>query len=200
MLCTFFIVISSSFFFFSSAHLMLLTKTSVQMVSLSDYFASKLSILDSRLPKFHYVKTFYGEIRNGSDIEYVTIEEKLEGDFSKYLNNDGVCIEDTPDLVDQAYCLAHFSFETSEEKLLLTDIQGCGMKLTDPEIASSDFHVNKKALFCIGNICRKAIKNFGCTHECNRFCTIAGLTPLDLKKFEEYDDAIILPDGTRVEV
>ena len=92
------------------------------MVSLSNYFATKLSLIDSRLPKFYYVKTFYGEIRKGSEIEYVTIEEKLEGDFSKYLNNDGICIEDTPELVDQAYCLAHFSLEISEEKLLLTSI------------------------------------------------------------------------------
>ena len=125
----------------------------------------------------------------------------MEGDFSKYLNNDGICIEDTPELVDQAYCLVHFSLEMSEEKLILTDIQGCGMILTDPEIASSSFSVNQMALFCIGNICRKAIKNFGCTHVCNRYyCTIAGLKPLDLLKFEEYDAAIILPDGTRIDV
>lgn len=95
------------------------------------------------------------------------------------MNNDGHC-EDTECLMKQkAYCLAHFSFATSDEKLLLTDIQGCGLRLTDPEIASSEFHIDKETLFCVGNICRKAIKTFGMSHVCNKFCEMAGLEPLD---------------------
>ena len=125
------------------------------MVALSNYFSAKLSQSSSNLPRFHYAKTYYGEIQKGLEIEYVTVEEKLTGTFSKYLNNDGYCLEDegASDIVKQAYCLAHFSFEMSAEKLLLTDIQGFGTTLTDPEIASADFHANEKALFCIGNIC-----------------------------------------------
>lgn len=103
------------------------TKTSVQMVCLSDYFASKLSELNTRLPNFKYVKTFYGEIQ-GSTIEYVTIEERIDGDFIKHFNNGGHCEDHESTIIhQQAYCLAHFSFVFSEEKLLLTDIKGCGM-------------------------------------------------------------------------
>uniref|UniRef100_A0A7M5TWE5 Alpha-type protein kinase domain-containing protein n=1 Tax=Clytia hemisphaerica TaxID=252671 RepID=A0A7M5TWE5_9CNID len=174
------------------------TKTSVQMVALSNYFSSKLKELNDNLPKFTYVKIFYGEINDNDKEkkEYVTIEEKIDGSFVKYLNNDGCCRDSDDELTKQAQSLAHFSFVLSQEKLLLTDIQGCGLKLSDPEIASSVYHLNKESLFCVGNFSRKAIKRFGMTHNCNKYCEMAGLQALDKDHFNTYDDQVELADGS----
>ena len=121
--------------------------------------------------------------------EFVTLERFLKGKFVKYMNNDGNCSNDQTDITKQAECLAHFSFEQSEEALLLTDIQGCGHMLTDPEIASFELAKDSEVLFCIRNFCRKAIKNFGLNHNCSKYCQFAGLSKFD----KEYDDTIEFP-------
>ena len=180
------------------------TKTCVQMVHLSDYFAKKLSEIDPQLPKFSYVKIYYGKLKDGklkdgNTTEFVTIEEKIDGEFSKYMNNDGLCMSATYNEEKlKAYCLAHFSFVHSNERLLLTDTQGFEYKLTDPEIASADFHIDEESLFCLGNFCRKAIKTFGLSHKCNRYCEMAKLPELKEADFIDYNDDIILPDGSVV--
>ena len=51
------------------------------------------------------------------DGEYVTIEEFIDGDFTKYLNNTGlVCGNRSTDECKKAECLAHYSYEKSSEK------------------------------------------------------------------------------------
>ena len=98
----------------------------------------------------------------------------------KYLNNGGYCLEDE-NIPTLRNTVSHiFSFETSKEKLNLTDIQSFGKILRDPEIASAEFHAKEKALFCVGNLCRKVIKRFSLTHKCNNYCQIAGLNPFGL--------------------
>ena len=72
------------------------------------------------------------------DGEYVTIEEFIDGDFTKYLNNTGlVCGNRSTDECKKAECLTHYSYEKSSEKLMLLDIQGSMYTLFDPEIASA---------------------------------------------------------------
>ena len=173
------------------------TRLAVQMTCLSDHFAKQLADINPSLPRFCYVKTYFGKIGNR---EYVTIEERMDGFLEKMLNNDGYCntLDELTDIQLKAHCLAHFTLFKSEEKLLLTDIQGFGMVLTDPEIASSEFSIDEKALFCVGNICRKAIKLFGMIHECNKYCKLAGLHDLDLDKFQSYDDTITTLEGVKI--
>ena len=85
--------------------------------------------------------------------------------------------------------MKHYFLQTSKEVWLL---------LTDPEIATSQFAKDDTALFCVGNVCRKAIKRFGMSHTCNEFCIDAKLSKIDSKKFDDYDDTIYLPDGTSI--
>ena len=158
----------------------------VQMSSLAAHFALKLGEIN--VPKFKYVDTLYGRITDSD--EYVTIEQEINGHFEKYLNNDGCCYSNKSIMVEKAECLAHFTFMKSEEQLLLTDIQGCGFVLTDPEIASSEISQEKEIMFCVGNYCRKAIKNFGLSHECNTWCKAAGLVSIDKSKYQSYDDSV----------
>ena len=70
---------------------------------------------------FHYKKIFLGKI--GED-EYVTVEEFVDGLFVKYINNTvDVCGENV-ELSDKAECLAHFSYERSQNEVMVLDIQG----------------------------------------------------------------------------
>jgi hypothetical protein len=43
---------------------------------------------------------------------------------------------------------------------MLVDIQGCGVKFYDPEIASSELVEDGEVLFCAGNLSNTAIDNF----------------------------------------
>ena len=169
------------------------TRKAVQMTCLAGNFVAKLREIGPEVPQFKYVKIYFGAIKEKE--EFCTIEEMIEGGFEKYLNNDGMCSNghEVDEMKEKAECLAHFSFQQSKESLLLTDIQGYNNILTDPEIASSEISKDQEVLFCVGNYCRKAIKNFGMTHVCNRFCRLSDLSPLNNEDFSNYDDTIDFP-------
>ena len=80
----------------------------------------------------------------------VTVEEYVEGEFQKYVNNNGTCITSPAEGFDEIYakaqCLVYFSYHISERKLMLLDIQGSSLKLYDPEIATTDLLANDESL------------------------------------------------------
>lgn len=101
--------------------------------------------------------------------EIVMIENFLSGTFTKYLNNDGCVMKmDKNELVLKAECLTHYTYQKSDGKMLLTDIQGCGFNLTDDD----------KFQFSIGNMAFEAVTNFKSAHNCNQYCEMAKLKPL----------------------
>ena len=154
------------------------TKKSVQMHYLARNFASQLreKIEKEQLmefgPTFEYKKVFMGKTNSG---EFVSIEEYIDGDFIKYINNNGdVCENGT--VCDKAEPFVHFTHEKSEGKLIVLDIQGAGYTLYDPEIASLDLLSDDGTYqFCTGNLSEIAMKNFFEKHQCNKFCKLLGL-------------------------
>ena len=59
---------------------------------------------------------------------------------------------------------------------MVTDIQGFGYKLTDPEIASSEALDDKNDWnFCEGNGSMMTITKFLEEHDCNKFCKMLKL-------------------------
>lgn len=80
----------------------------------------------------------------------------------------------------KASCLAHYTFEKSERKLLLLDIQGNDYMLFDPEIATSEEAITEggQLKFCMGNMSQTAVNMFRSLHDCNRYCEI-----IELKQF-----------------
>ena len=56
--------------------------------------------------------------------EVVTVEEFIEGDFIKYVNNTGERCVDNNLIADKAEAFCHYSYEKSEGKLMVVDIQG----------------------------------------------------------------------------
>ena len=112
------------------------------------------------------------------DGEYVTIEEFIDGDFTKYLSNTGlVCGNRSTDECKKAECLAHYSYEKSSEKLMLLDIQGSMYTLFDPEIASATLLIDSEYFFGVGNLTSEAITAFIENHVCNKFCALLKLKP-----------------------
>ena len=156
------------------------TRKVVQMHLLARNFALQLEEkvrkdkISSYGEMFHYQMIYFGKTDRE---EYVTIEEFVPGQFTKYLNNTGIkCVEDSYTLGKKAESLTHFSYEKSQNKLMLVDIQGNGYKLFDPEIASADlFDNSQKLMFCTGNLSMVAHENFTKNHTCNEFCNMLGL-------------------------
>ncbi|ESO88732.1 hypothetical protein LOTGIDRAFT_58355, partial [Lottia gigantea] len=108
--------------------------------------------------------------------EFVTLEEFIEGNFSKYINNDGaVCNDNDQDVIDKAECLVYYSYLKSDKELAIVDIQGCGYYLCDPEIASKTAFLKDELLFTTGNLSESAINNFLDAHICKKFCQILDL-------------------------
>jgi hypothetical protein len=66
----------------------------------------------------------------------IIVEEFVEGEFVKFLNNTGAVCGNDSELRQKAESLTHFSYEKSNKQLMIVDIQGCGYDLYDPEIAS----------------------------------------------------------------
>lgn len=160
------------------------TKKTVQMHLLARNFAKQLknNVKDEKEfgEALRYHNIFLGETSDG---DFVTVEEFIDGEFKKYLNNNGKvpkAIEDDDVNALKAQCLAHFSYAQSEGKLLLLDIQGSEEDLYDPEISSADlFDDTKKAiLYCAGNLSTVAITTFTNEHKCNKYCKLAKLQPL----------------------
>lgn len=117
-----------------------------------------------------------------------TIEEKIEGTFTKYNNNaTGVYLTSETKLSPQesryrthvleaAEALSHYSLAESKGALLICDIQGVGTKLTDPEI-----HTHDGLGLGLGNRGREGMADFVCRHRCNYVCKSLGLPPLNMR-------------------
>ena len=74
----------------------------------------------------------------------VTVEEFLPGDFQKYINSNGnICLNDL-DITEKAETFVQYTYEKSSNRLMITDLQGVGCHLCDPEIATQTI-VEKKA-------------------------------------------------------
>ncbi|XP_057305451.1 uncharacterized protein LOC130642353 [Hydractinia symbiolongicarpus] len=144
-------------------------KKSAQMHSLAQNFVLQLKmLLQSKEYKgncLSYNNVSYKTLNN----EPVTIEEFIGGDFVKYFNNDGtICQNHDVKAQTMAECLV--------------DKQGCGFKLCDPEIATTEgsFDKSNKLLFCSGNLSTVAKETFFVQQTCNKYCLLVELPPRNL--------------------
>mmetsp|Transcript_41099 Transcript_41099/g.84071 ORF Transcript_41099/g.84071 Transcript_41099/m.84071 type:complete len:454 (-) Transcript_41099:360-1721(-) len=93
--------------------------------------------------------------------QIVSFEPFLGGKYVKHNDNDGHV--DTDDFLPQAF--SHFTWEASDRKLLVCDIQGVGDFYTDPQVHSADGEG-----FGTGNMGLGGIQKFFSTHRCNTVC------------------------------
>jgi hypothetical protein len=108
----------------------------------------------------------------------VTVEEFVPGEFTKYINNDGLCTrpsgisERVEEVFQKAECFAHHTYVTSNQKFMILDIQGSEYSLYDPEIATEEHCDEDEYYFCCGNLSSLGINNFLNQHKCNKFCNM----------------------------
>ncbi|KAK3555534.1 hypothetical protein QTP86_021803 [Hemibagrus guttatus] len=118
--------------------------------------------------------------RPSNTIPYATLEEELIGDFVKYSVKDGkeINLMRKDSEAGQKCCaFQHWVYTQTEGNLLVTDMQGVGMKLTDVGIATC----TKGYKGFKGNCSTSFIDQFKALHQCNRFCELLGLTSLQPK-------------------
>ena len=62
--------------------------------------------------------------------KWVTVEKYIEASFTKYINNNGMFCGSASCERDKCESLAHFSYERSNEELMVVDMQGSGEEAT----------------------------------------------------------------------
>ncbi|XP_028419153.1 alpha-protein kinase 1-like [Dendronephthya gigantea] len=156
------------------------TRKSVQLNALARNFAQSMA---SEVQASEFGETFvYGKVYYSSlNGEPVTLETHLAGVFEKFVNNTGeLCVEyaDANELSLKAETFVHYTFQKSNQQLIVTDIQGVNFSLCDPEIATAELEdpEDKAIRFCSGNLSDAAIKTFFQCHKCNRYCEMLKLS------------------------
>ena len=155
------------------------TRKSVQLNALARNFAQRMAAEVQAAEfgeTFSYGKVYYSSL-NG---ESVTIENHLDGVFEKFVNNTGeLCVEstDASELNLKAETFVHYTFQKSNQQLMVTDIQGVNYSLCDPEIATAELEdpEDQAIRFCTGNLSDAAIKTFFTCHKCNTYCEMLKL-------------------------
>ena len=153
------------------------TRKHVQMHMFARNF---LKLMNRDLPESYGKRLVYDKAylaRSTSD-EVLFVEPYLTGKFDKYINNNG-CIyapdddnEEQDEITSKSEAFSHYTFEKTNQKAMVLDIQGVNWMLTDPEVATMD---KKEKLFCSGNLNTKAIAEFICRHVCNKYCEMLKL-------------------------
>ncbi|XP_019373846.1 PREDICTED: alpha-protein kinase 2 [Gavialis gangeticus] len=119
--------------------------------------------------------------RPENNIPYATVEEELTGDFVKYSIKDGkeINFKRKDSEAGQKCCtFQHWLYEKTNGNLLVTDMQGVGMKLTDVGIAT----LAKGYKGFKGNCSISFIDQFKALHQCNKYCEMLGLKSLRVKQ------------------
>ncbi|XP_069566833.1 alpha-protein kinase 2 isoform X1 [Brachyistius frenatus] len=118
--------------------------------------------------------------RPSNDIPYATLEEELIGNFVKYSVKDGkeINLMRCDSEAGQKCCaFQHWVYHKTEGNLLVTDMQGVGMRLTDVGIATC----KKGYKGFKGNCATSFIDQFKALHQCNMYCEFLGLKSLQPK-------------------
>ena len=160
------------------------TRKQVQMHAVARHIAKSLQ---KKAPAtfgecFTYNTVYFSTV----DHRPITVEKYIDGRFTKYINNDGTvsrflnsldCIQ--LEQMQKAETLSHFSYEAWDRKLMLLDLQGTGYNLYDPEIATTTLVDDGEVFFCAGNLGSTAIDVFKIEHQCNKYCAMLKLSPIN---------------------
>ncbi|XP_072138442.1 alpha-protein kinase 3 [Mobula birostris] len=115
--------------------------------------------------------------RPANNIPYATIERDLAGQFMKYSMEDkskNVVDESASEIEQKCLTFQHWIYQWTNSNLLVTDLQGVGLKITGVQIATN----SKGYQGLTGNCSSSVIDEFPDTHHCNHFCEVLGLKSL----------------------
>ncbi|KAL6465938.1 hypothetical protein MHYP_G00260710 [Metynnis hypsauchen] len=123
--------------------------------------------------------------------QWLTIEGNMSGDFMKYNNNTGEEISPCCALEETVLAFSHWTYEYTQKELLVLDLQGVGVDLTDPSVIRADDKSSSEDLvFGPANLGEDAIQSFILKHTCNSCCRRLGLSNLrEGNELQESDSA-----------
>ncbi|GCB77847.1 hypothetical protein scyTo_0015723, partial [Scyliorhinus torazame] len=109
--------------------------------------------------------------RPANNIPYATIEKDLNGQFEKYSMEDKSRNLSASEIGQKCHTFQHWVYQWTNGNLLITDLQGVGLKLTDVQIVTT----SKGYQGLRGNCASSVIEEFATAHQCNRYCEALGL-------------------------
>mmetsp|Transcript_3555 Transcript_3555/g.10166 ORF Transcript_3555/g.10166 Transcript_3555/m.10166 type:complete len:682 (-) Transcript_3555:35-2080(-) len=131
-----------------------------------------------------------------SEVRYLTAERFISGNYVKFNSNDGWVNELAADEEGgkAAASFSHFSFVTSGGRELCVDVQGSGLKWTDPQLHS------RESTYGPGDLGVHGMRLFFRSHCCNELCRSLRLRRVDPESLELGEAQAPLPhDETKVE-
>eukprot|EP01063_Lacrimia_lanifica_P038308 TRINITY_DN810_c1_g1_i1.p1 TRINITY_DN810_c1_g1~~TRINITY_DN810_c1_g1_i1.p1 ORF type:complete len:417 (+),score=139.49 TRINITY_DN810_c1_g1_i1:72-1322(+) len=149
--------------------------------TVADTYAQKFNKMGIKMEgsKISFLSCFVVKLKrrgaNGAAVVF-TMEPMLRGAYEKHNNNYGEVYTDNP----IAETFSHFTFEASNRKLLICDIQGVGGMYTDPQI-----HTLSGQDYGLGNMGKKGIDKWIAAHKCGPLCVAIDLTPLQAPPAKE---------------
>ncbi|KAK4007968.1 alpha-protein kinase 1 [Daphnia magna] len=135
------------------------------------------------------VWTFIEGNKNGEK----AIIEPMITNFEKFNSNTGWTPEESSPWINAMQSLSHFSYHTTNRRLLFCDLQGGiykdGFVLTDPVIMSTNQEYGPTDLGAHG------ISTFFASHRCSKYCKAHWLVPHDKKVYFtiQKGSAMVLP-------
>ncbi|KAF0694645.1 Aste57867_14484 [Aphanomyces stellatus] len=127
--------------------------------------------------KVKYASSWLLKLRDRQDL-ICSVEEYLPGVYVKYSNNNGFVGKDTSTTEERErntpQAFSHFTFVSSDYRLMVVDIQGVNDSYTDPQIHTADGRG-----FGIGNLGTEGMEKFLESHRCNAVCRWLGLRSLN---------------------
>ncbi|KZS94017.1 hypothetical protein SISNIDRAFT_484971 [Sistotremastrum niveocremeum HHB9708] len=136
--------------------------------------------LRAPVPILHFVTTGVAVPKGGKDSgeSVYLIEQRIPGEFFKYISNDSwrinpKCWSSPQARITAEYivCVQHLIFVELKGDVVPTDMQGSGEWLTDAQLLTSD---DANALFGDGNN-SELLSRFRTEHVCTHFCEFYGL-------------------------
>eukprot|EP00163_Fabomonas_tropica_P009923 TRINITY_DN1986_c0_g1_i1.p1 TRINITY_DN1986_c0_g1~~TRINITY_DN1986_c0_g1_i1.p1 ORF type:complete len:557 (-),score=129.56 TRINITY_DN1986_c0_g1_i1:172-1842(-) len=158
----------------ANARKMTFDDVAVQMVSKD--FANKFNKLDPP-KKVDFMQGFVIEMKDGSH-RWFCVERYIEGEYIKFNSNAGFVELDADHRKNTPQAFTHATFELSDNKTMVCDIQGVNELYTDPQVHTYEV----SGLGGEGNLGVKGFALFFYTHECNALCRGLNLKPFQVHR------------------
>lgn len=153
----------------------------VEIQTLAAYYAHLFNEY-SPPKRVDFVKASILRLEERESAPLCGVERYIEGTYRKWNNNFGFVSEDERN-TPQAF--SHFSYESSNHRLLICDIQGVSDCYTDPQCHS----IEQDGIGGKGNLGQRGIDRFLATHRCNAICRYLKLPSINAN----YSDLGTLP-------
>ena len=132
---------------------------------------------NSRLDELSPINVLHAEVYRLKDtaspggFRYLAVEREMKkGEYQKWNSNNGYVNPKKCQHNDVSQAFSHFSYEHSQEKEMVVDVQGSGYTFTDPQLHSKEKGYGRADR---GN---SGFKDFFKSHQCNWICCEIGLT------------------------